>query len=277
MSGSPAYWISPRGAILKSDITHIQAVLSNPEKFGYDMGYIRNVYDHYGEKFGIEGKAREEIITDLIRKGWIRMRRYPNRFWSVNVSKFSGRIRDNIWDAFVQLTDKGIHGFKEVDLEMPVNISELQGNVSQVTKKFVVSDIIGSAFFMESVEPIQYKVYESTFEDLPDLYIPRNPKVSVSMRPMDFFDRKILGESSLSGGVAYPGSARRNTYRVGDVVRFKLRDERLEGIVEVPFASDGKMLVVLGETDDPEAERVSVDPDVVELITRVTKKDVVKK
>ncbi len=32
----------------------------------------------------VEGSARERILTQLIEQGWIRLRRYPNRHWSVN-------------------------------------------------------------------------------------------------------------------------------------------------------------------------------------------------
>ncbi len=64
-----AYWISPKGEIIPvsgpSGSCHIQAVINNPQTFGLDLDYIKDVYDKHNEELGSEGKAREEIILGL--------------------------------------------------------------------------------------------------------------------------------------------------------------------------------------------------------------------
>lgn len=89
-----AFWISPKGKILpvKESSRHILDVIKAPKKFGYTTKELKNLFFNHGEEYGIEGKARELIIKDLISKGWIRIRKYtrPDR-WTVNVPNFSDR------------------------------------------------------------------------------------------------------------------------------------------------------------------------------------------
>jgi hypothetical protein len=271
MLNSVAYWISPRGDVLSARTRHLDDIRKYPEKFGYTQEMIKAIYDEHGERLGIEGKAREDILNDLIRQGWIRMRRYPNRFWSVNVNRLSGRMRDNIWDFFVKVTEEGIDGFIEKDINMDVNISELSGGASFVTKKYTVDDIRGTALFTESIRPM-YRVKSAKYEDLPDIPVRLITEKSLSTSPKDFLDRQyIVCENTLSGGISHNAGSRKNTYKIGDTVRFKNGHKREEGIVEAPYTSDGKMVVVLGSPDDPKVERVAVDPDFVELVDRPVK------
>ena len=63
---SPAFFISPKGQIVDTEINHIATIIANPKKFGLTKDYIQTVYDKYNEKVNVEGKAREEIIKNLI-------------------------------------------------------------------------------------------------------------------------------------------------------------------------------------------------------------------
>lgn len=95
-----AYWISPRGEVL--DVTpgiHITAVINHPEKFGFTDEKITELYDKHGETVGSEGKAREEIMRHLFKRGWIRTRLYRREdTWSVNV----GRMTNKTFDLLVK-------------------------------------------------------------------------------------------------------------------------------------------------------------------------------
>jgi hypothetical protein len=80
-----AYFIHPyRGQVIYVPHSHISLVISNPEKFRLNFEYIKTIYEKYGERIGLEGRARREILLHLIDRGFIRIRKYKNH-WKVNV------------------------------------------------------------------------------------------------------------------------------------------------------------------------------------------------
>ncbi|MBN1499698.1 MAG: hypothetical protein JW982_06075 [Spirochaetes bacterium] len=86
MKFNKAYWISPDGNVITVGTSHIKAVLDSPEVFGFEKQYLYDVFKRHGEKPGLEGRARNEIILQLIKSGWIRMRFYDSRYsWSITV------------------------------------------------------------------------------------------------------------------------------------------------------------------------------------------------
>jgi len=141
-----AFFISPRGEILQAS-NHIQMIIRNPQKFGLTIEYIKSVYDKYNEKLGTEGRAREEIIKTLVNNGWIRVRRYPNRFWSINVGRWSKKVKDLLWDWANKIL-KGISGFKEADPYMPVKI-DVGDNYNFIKTKYTVKDIAQDILYLK--------------------------------------------------------------------------------------------------------------------------------
>lgn len=121
-ANSQAYWISPYGQVVEVGTNHINLIIANPKKFGYTKEKIKEVYDKYGEPLGVEGKAREEIISDVVSKGWIRVRRYGNKGYSVNINQMTKKVKDILFDWAYKLLNTGINGMKEVDKYIPVNI-----------------------------------------------------------------------------------------------------------------------------------------------------------
>ncbi|MEJ2727375.1 MAG: hypothetical protein P8185_02500 [Deltaproteobacteria bacterium] len=80
-----AYFIHPyKGQVIYVAHSHISLVISHPEKFHLNFDYIKAIYEKYGEKIGLEGRARREILLHLIDQGFIRIRKYKNH-WKVNV------------------------------------------------------------------------------------------------------------------------------------------------------------------------------------------------
>jgi hypothetical protein len=80
-----AYFIHPyKGQVIYVPRSHISLVISHPEKFHLSFDYIKIIYKKYEEKIGLEGRARREILLDLIDQGFIRIRKYKNH-WKVNV------------------------------------------------------------------------------------------------------------------------------------------------------------------------------------------------
>lgn len=104
------YWISPQGEVIElpQGGTHIVDIVKNPEKYGQTEERLRKVYDKFGEpeRYGKEGKSRDEIMLRLMRRGWIRVRkaRAGGAFlWTVETIKFTNREKDAI---FKFLNDK---------------------------------------------------------------------------------------------------------------------------------------------------------------------------
>ena len=117
-----AYWISPKGEIIDVIQKHINTVVSDPEKFGFNEGFIEFVYNNYNEKIGQEGKAREQLMMALFNQDWIRIRKYRD-FWSVNVKRLAGRQKTYVF-KWAKKVLKGLHGFKEQDPYIPVKIDQ---------------------------------------------------------------------------------------------------------------------------------------------------------
>lgn len=105
--GTVAFWMKD-DEIIENDASHIKVITDDPEKFGLTRDYIESVYEKYGEKIGTEGKAREEIIKEASRQGWIRVRHYVNKggdYWSIqadNIRRRKRQINDFIFWALEQ-------------------------------------------------------------------------------------------------------------------------------------------------------------------------------
>ena len=81
------YWFHENGEILPVETSHFTEVVKNPERFGYTRVQIEECYLRYNEPMWIEGKARAEIMNDLIRNhGWIRGKYKPSEdLWVIEL------------------------------------------------------------------------------------------------------------------------------------------------------------------------------------------------
>ncbi len=120
-----AFWISPQGEITSSQQSHISIIIKYPEKFGFTIDKIKEIYDRFNEPMGHEGKAREEIVKLALRRKFVRIRKYPNKFWSINIFHLSLLDRNYLVDWAKKMTTTGIDGYKENDLHFPVIITDL--------------------------------------------------------------------------------------------------------------------------------------------------------
>lgn len=99
IKGSVGFFISSEGMLFKVEGgNHISTVIRNLSKFGLTLRQIQHLYNLFGEKLGVEGLARKQILTHLIRQGWIRLRRYPNKHWSVNINGSTPNTPDLLED-----------------------------------------------------------------------------------------------------------------------------------------------------------------------------------
>ncbi|HKK48174.1 MAG TPA: hypothetical protein VJ932_03715 [Alkalispirochaeta sp.] len=54
----------------------MSAILAEPERFGMTRAAIDEIYTAQGEMIGTEGRARDQVIKQVIENGWVRIRRY---------------------------------------------------------------------------------------------------------------------------------------------------------------------------------------------------------
>ena len=153
-----AFFISPKGDIIYTPTKHIESVLRYPEKFGLDRDFIEYIHDFYNEKLGQEGKAREQILLSLFKKGWMRLRRYRS-FWSINVKMYSNKVKDYL-QKWASLLIKGKLEFREDDPYMDIKIQQDSGKV-------ISSDLQKLAGLKESSENIARSMKIEDMEDLP--------------------------------------------------------------------------------------------------------------
>lgn len=85
------YWISPNNYFFTVE-QHIFSVCDAPAAFGTTEQALQEVFEAFGEIYRREERAREVIIRELVRAGWIRLRNYVrahNDYWSVNLPSLS--------------------------------------------------------------------------------------------------------------------------------------------------------------------------------------------
>ncbi|MGM0611321.1 MAG: hypothetical protein ACQES5_09570 [Thermodesulfobacteriota bacterium] len=122
-----AFWISPDGKTIPVGLSHVNKIITNPLLFGWTKNDIKKYYHFFGEPMGLEGKARNIIVKEVIYRGWIRLRRYPNKFWEINLVNFSEQIQTTLACWAKEMLGAGILGFFEGDGYMPVIIIHPDG------------------------------------------------------------------------------------------------------------------------------------------------------
>jgi len=144
------FWIDGgTGEVVFCQRKHIDVVLNQPERFGFTRERLVAIYEKYGEKLGFEGFAREEILREAIRRGWIRVRRYAGRreVVSINVPALSPEIKEVLSRFAASLIKgfevKGPSGLSEHIKDYPdtrVNITDPEGNLLLTTTLQAMAD-----------------------------------------------------------------------------------------------------------------------------------------
>lgn len=151
-----AFWISPNGELIDSSKTyHISMVIANPSKFGLSSDYINRIYAKHGEEIGTEGDAREEVIGELLKRGWVRIRSYRN-YWSITVDRFTDKSKSLIRSWVQEMIDIGAFGQYE-----ELRIVEMRGRTHVLSAKDVLNYRL-----VESIQLVRKNIRE-----LPDLEV----------------------------------------------------------------------------------------------------------
>jgi hypothetical protein len=131
---SYAYWISPQGETLNVTQSHIRLILDKPTIFNLHKDNIIDIYKKYGEKIGIEGKARAEIMSNLLKKGWIRIRYAPrNDYWTIQLYHWRESEKSEIkkWLEKMDKEDK-INQYSELRILVLCNSNEITLGVNDI-------------------------------------------------------------------------------------------------------------------------------------------------
>ena len=124
--------------------------MRNPVKFGLTRNKIDQIYKRHKERPYIEGEAREEILKNLTDEGWIRIRRYPNAYWSIQFGRMNPRVKKQV-NRFAFSARKGINGTKESDPYMDVI---LVGFYDNYRKRIDIKSLAATQMVMERIKLI---------------------------------------------------------------------------------------------------------------------------
>lgn len=167
MARSTLYWISPRGKIFKdSNTTHIRQVVANPKVFGVDKDWIESIYKKHNEPIGTEGDAREEILMVLFKKGYIRVRLYINKFWSITLYGFDRKAKKSL-SAWAEEAKKD----KSAGKFMDVKILDLKSD--RMIDEYTVNDISHDEHLYENEELSDQEFLPEFITDINELSIDR--------------------------------------------------------------------------------------------------------
>jgi hypothetical protein len=119
------WWLSPKGEILNvKGESHVDEILREPEKFETTREHVLETYQKYGERVGLEGQAREELMKEAMEKGWIRVRDGVRGGLYMETADLK-RYKDMITDAIVSLIHAGLAHRQD-----PVQVMDYKTNMS---------------------------------------------------------------------------------------------------------------------------------------------------
>ena len=102
-----AYFLSPDGRVLPVEFKHICTIVDNCSTFGITIKWVKSIYKKHGEPLYSENRAREEIIRELLKAGWVRIRYVPGEdSFTIQVFKLNNRIKANIRRSVNSVTNK---------------------------------------------------------------------------------------------------------------------------------------------------------------------------
>ena len=139
------WWILPDGKAIYIVQNHIDTVLSNYKLFGYgSWTELRDRFRKYGEKIGLEANARREILTELMGKGFIRVRREPVKlYYSFNTDIITDEKIKRI-SAFLDNVKSGysfpVYSGNEVESER--EFREVEQNIQVVIRRFDGGEVL---------------------------------------------------------------------------------------------------------------------------------------
>lgn len=136
-----AYWISPKGDVLEPSSYHIGAIINKPKKFGETDQSIKDTFDMHGEPISrnSEGLARNEIMTRVMKRGFIRIRKHNLRRaqgWVIELYGLNKKKASYISNWAKWLIDNKMAGdvFADVTITDLNNFRSIRKNLALITR-----------------------------------------------------------------------------------------------------------------------------------------------
>ncbi|GAB1370151.1 hypothetical protein MASR1M45_02090 [Candidatus Kapaibacterium sp.] len=116
-----AYWISPSGQFF-GVTKHIHFISSNLELFGISRNEYEETFKFHNEKFGIEGKARLELMKKALVNGWTRARYYENKGWTIEIFALNDTIKNHLFKFIKEVSrmSKSLQRFEVKVVELHI-------------------------------------------------------------------------------------------------------------------------------------------------------------
>ena len=137
-----AYFISPDDKNYIVPSKHIELICDRPELFGLTKEYLESYFRKYDEIWKSEGTARNEIIAELLKKGWVRIRKRSERQRGIvlvfQVNALSKRNKKQI----INFIKQGILNGK-LETNNLLNIKNIKG-VERTNNWTTINDILNN-------------------------------------------------------------------------------------------------------------------------------------
>jgi hypothetical protein len=144
-----AYFVSPYGDVIPiSTDRHIHEIMAYPEKFGLTTKEIEAIYKKHKEPMGTEGNAREEIMADLIKQGWGRVRYISkNDAFIYQIFILNKRQKENIYDwAKLVIKNGGASKYAGISIfEISPRGGITQGTLDDVVRYKIFEDDVNES------------------------------------------------------------------------------------------------------------------------------------
>jgi len=105
-----AYWIAPNNCVfpITDKVTaHIDLVVENPKAFGLSDKDVTYKFNKFGDE-----RACEIIISDLINRGWIRIRSHvkSSKMFAIDVNRLTPKVRAVLQNFAADMLSHGFEG-----------------------------------------------------------------------------------------------------------------------------------------------------------------------
>lgn len=147
------WWVGPRGEIIEI-YEHLDYVKDNKEKFGLPLDFF--MFTDEERALGPLGLAinRERILKEVIRRGWIRVRRAPR----MTATFEAWRLTD---DVFFRVGE-AIHAANLASPSESVRINSVRDDRAEIVN---VSDLLaGRVFAKNPPSEVKFEVATLTFD-----------------------------------------------------------------------------------------------------------------
>jgi len=143
-----AFWVKNDEIIDLGYSRHINAVIDKPDRFGITKEKIKAIYKKYKEPLYSEGDAREEIVKEVSKNGWIRVREYPSY---VSIQFDSYRKRKKVIQNFIFWA---MYEKKALPKKLPIKLMGFEDGFFEETSASIV--LSESSLFLDEKNKIKF-------------------------------------------------------------------------------------------------------------------------